>query len=321
MTDLLKLVEGARRLRPNTKRGYANVVRQWLDFAGADPRSWTAATCQAFYDQLVTRVSTTTANVMLGGLSWVLARAAALDPHAGVADVTQAVDRYRANSDAGDGAPIRRHALTAPQARKLLDACAGDDIIDLRDHAMALLGFYTGMRRMSLVAVDLDKVIDRGTFVTLDVPIKGGSTYRVPLDIRAWRQLDRYQAALAAFRRSAGPRPLFPSFRQPRPTAADPLGRREVSPRAMTEDGAYHALGQRAKAAGLTAFSPHLFRHTFSTWCRADRVPDYLIEVVTGHKSNRGMVDRVYTDRDALHADVARQCYEAVNRRLTGADT
>lgn len=320
MTDLLKLVEDARRLRPNTKRVYANAVRQWIEYAGADPAGWTGAACQAFYDQLVARISIPSANVMIDSLSWALSRAAALDPRAGIADVTKVVDRYKINSDLGKGTPVKRHALTAPQARKLVEACAGDDILDLRDHAVVLLGLYTGMRRMSLVSVDLDDVIDRGTFVTLGPAIKGGERYRVPLDLRAWRQLDRYRAALAALPRAPGPRPLFPSFQQPRPTMEAPLGQREVSAHAMTEDGLYRAISARAKAAGLTSFSPHLLRHTFATWCRADKVPDFLIEVVTGHKSNRGMVDRVYTDRDALHTDVARQCYEAVSRRLAGGD-
>lgn len=320
MTDLLQLIETARRLRPNTKRVYANAVRQWIGFAGADPANWTGATCQAFYDQLVTRVTISSANVMIDSLSWALRRAAALDPRAGIADVTKVVDRYKINSDLGKGAPVKRHALTTPQARKLLEACAGDDILDLRDHAIVLLGLYTGMRRMSIVSIDLDNVIDRGAFVTLTVLLKAGGDYAVPLDIRAWRQLDRYRAALAALTRAVSPRPLFPALHQPQPTADDPIGKRTVSTHAMTEDGLYRALAGRAKAAGLTSFSPHILRHTFATWCRAAKVEDYLIEVVTGHKSNRGMVDRVYTDRDELYADVARKCYEAISQRLAGGE-
>lgn len=322
MIDLLKLVEDARRLRPNTKRAYANAVRQWLDFAGQDPTGWTGATCQAFYDQLVARISVAASNVMIDSLSWAFSRAAALaPPGVHIVDVTQAVDRYKTNSDLGSGAPVRRHALTAPQARKLLDACKGWDLLDLRDHAIVLLGLYTGMRRMSIVSADLARFVDHGTFVTLNVQLKGGSHYDVPLDARAWVQTQAYRAALAAAHPGVPrTRPLFPAIRQLRPTIDAPRGQREVSAHAMTEDGVYRALAKRADVAGLPTFSPHLFRHTFATWCRADRVPDYLIEVVTGHKSNRGMVDRVYTDRDALSADVARQCYEAVSRRLTGAD-
>lgn len=319
MIDLLKLIDEARRLRPHTKRGYANAVRQWLTFAGTDPHSWTVARCQAFYDQLVTRVSIATANVMLGALSWVLSRAAALYPHAGVVDVTAAVDRYKTEGEdtLGKSPNRRRHALKAAQARKLLEACAGGDLLDLRDHAAVLLGLYTGMRRMSLVSVSLAGVVDHGAFVTLNVVLKGGGRYDLPLDTRAWGLLAPYRAALA---RAGHRSTLFPSIRQPHASIDAPLGQRTIGTRGMTEDGLYRALARRARAAGLATFSPHLFRHTFATWCRADKVPDYLIEVVTGHKSNRGMVDRVYTDTTALYADVARQCYDAVNRRLAGAD-
>lgn len=320
MIDLLQIVNGARSLQPNTRRSYANVIRQWLAFAGTNPDGWTVAACQAFYDQLVNSTSIETANVMLtGGLSYALARAAALHPRAGVADVTRAVDRYKANQD--PDAEGKRHALTAPQARKLLTACDGVSIIDLRDRAIVTLGLYTGMRRMSLVGVDLTRVRDHGPYVVLKVPIKGGAFYNVPLDARAWAATAPYRAALQRHRPEAGP--MFPSFQKPRPTVDDPIGQRAVGAHAMTEDGLYRALNRRAEAAGLQAFSPHIFRHTFATWCRGEpfRVPDHLIEVVTGHKGQRGMVDRFYTDRDQLAADVARQCYEAVTHRLEGPAT
>lgn len=319
MIDLLQIVNGARGLQPNTRRSYANVIRQWLAFAGNDPENWTVATCQAFYDQLVASTSIETANVMLsGGLSYALGRAAALHPRAGIADVTRAVDRYKANQDPDDDG--KRHALIAPQARKLLAACEGPSIIDLRDRAIVVLGLYTGMRRMSLVGVDLTRVRDHGAYVVLKVPIKGGAQYNVPLDARAWAQTHPYREALRQQRPAAGP--MFPSFQKPRPTIDDPLGQRAVSPRAMTEDGLYRALGKRAEAAGIETFSPHIFRHTFVTWCRGEpfKIPDHLIEVVTGHKGQRGMVDKFYTDRDQLAADVARQCYEAITTRLTGGD-
>ncbi len=319
MIDLLQIVTTARSLQPNTRRAYTNAVRQWLAFAGTAPAGWTVASCQAFYDQLVTNTSVETANVMLtGGLSFALGRAAALYPQAGIADVTRAVDRYKAGQD--PDAEIKRHALTAPQARKLLAACAGTGILDLRDHAIVTLGLYTGMRRMSLVGVDLAHVRDHAGYVVLRVPIKGGAAYNVPLDARAWASTSTYRRVLQQQRPGVGP--MFPSFQKPRPTAADPIGQRVVSPRAMTEDGLYRALSKRAEAAGLTTFSPHIFRHTFATWCRGEpsRVPDHLIEVVTGHRGQRGMVDKFYTDRDQLAADVARQCYDAITRRLTGGD-
>ncbi len=317
MIDLLQLVADARSLRPNTKRGYANVVRQWLAFAGPYPKDWTAAAGQAFYDHLIKTVTHGSANMMItGGLSFVLKRAAAHYPNSGISDITAAIDRYRVVDD--PDAVTKRHALTPAQAKKLLAAC-GDGplsgVIELRDRAVVVLGLYTGMRRMSLVSVDLRHVSDHGTYVVLQVRIKGGAAYNVPLDTRAWALTSSYRRALAKLRPADGP--LFPAIHQLQLTVDAPLGVRTVSPQAMTEDGLYRALVARAKGAGLK-FSPHLFRHTFSTWCRAAKVPDHLIEVVTGHKGQRGMVDRFYTDRDQLAADVALQCYEAITARLAG---
>lgn len=317
--DLFAVVENARSIRPHTKRAYRNAVRQWLAVMSADPAAWTAPKAQAFYDDLTKRISPAAANSLLGGLSWSLARAHAMYPQAGIVDVTKAIDRYKITRDLE--APTRRRSLNAPQARALLAACAGADLLDLRDHAAVTLGLYTGMRRMSMVGCDLAHVTDHGAYVTIRVPIKGGDLYPVPVDRRAWARLEPYLTALEKVRPAKGgkgARPLFPALTAAQPTLADPIGRRTVRG-PLTEDGLYKSIQARADAAGLASFSPHLFRHTFSTWCRAAGVQDYLIEVVTAHKSNRGMVDRVYTDRAALYADVAARCYEAVTARLGDA--
>lgn len=305
--DLLAVITDARSLRPNTKRNYANAVKQWLDFAGRDPRGWTAAVGQAFYDQLLANgTSAETANNMItSGLAFAFKRAGALY---GIPDITPAINRYKPTTDPDDAGV--RHALTSPQAKALLAACAGASLAAQRDHAVTVLGLYTGMRRMSLVSVDLSAVAPHDGYVTVRVLLKGGHLHDVPLDARAWALTAAYRARLSL----GGP--LFPSIPRARATAGAPLGV-EVPAGRITEDGLYRALAKRAATAKLRDFHPHIFRHTFATWCRAAKIEDYLIEVVTGHKSNRGLVDRVYTDRAALHADVARRCYEAVTARLT----
>lgn len=313
--DLLALVADARSLRPHTKRAYDNAVRQWLAFAGGEPSNWTAAAAQAFYDQLLKRVSVATANgILTGGVSFALKRAHALGFD--VRDVTVAVDKAPV---VGDGE--QRHALTPTQARALVSACNGTRLIDLRDRALTLLGLYTGMRRMSLVTVDQRRVGDHGSYVVLRVPIKGkGGTYDVPLDVRAWSQLRPYREALAYAAAAAGanrpPAWLFPSIGLAQPSMAAPLGEVAVGEGHITEDGLYRALRKRAEAAKI-GFHPHLFRHTFATWCLQAGIPDGLVEVVTGHKGQRSMVESVYKDKDAMKADVSRRCYEAIRDRLT----
>ena len=320
--DLLEIVQGARRLRPNTKRAYANVVRQWLLFAGGAPAHWTVAVGQAFYDHLIAGgVTIATANSMItGGLAFAFERAAALH---GVPNIVAGIDR--AKSGLGDDGPVVQRAMTSPQAKALLAACVGKRLQDRRDYAVTLIGLYTGMRRMSLVDIDLGRVADHGAFVTLSVLLKGGKRYDVPLDSRAWALTAEYRAGLQTAKTTSpgltsaylkGGGPFAPAFTAPRLVPGQ-LATAVTIAGTISEDGLYKSLQKRAETAGLTKFHPHLFRHTFATWCRSAKVEDYLIEVVTGHASNRGLVDRVYTDRLEMAADVARRCYEAVTDRLT----
>jgi integrase len=307
--DLLGLVKRANSLRPNTKRAYSNAVRQWIDFAGDSPAAWTVENAQAFYDKLLADgIAVATANNMItGGLSYVFGRAAALYPGV-VADITVAVDRAK---DLDEDARSRPLALHAPQAQALLTACDGPRLIDMRDRAMAVIGLYTGMRVMSLVDIHTDRVHQHHNFVLISVVQKGGKPYRVPLDNRAWALTENYRKSLQRTRGNAGP--LFPGLR----SQLIPGGITEVVGEGLTDNGAYKALARRADKAHLSHFHPHLFRHTFATWCRSAKIEDYLIEVVTGHKSNRGLVHRVYTDETQLHDEVTTRCYEAMSARLT----
>jgi len=53
----------------------------------------------------------------------------------------------------------------------------------------------------------------------------------------------------------------------------------------------------RAHKAGIKGFHPHVFRHTFVSWCQQAGIPAYRIAGVTGHKST-GMLDTYTTDLD-----------------------
>jgi integrase len=306
--DLIALIKRANSLQPNTKRAYVNTVQQWLDFAGVTPADWTVANAQAFYDKLlVDGIAVGTANNMItGGLAYALRRAAALHPGV-VVDVTVAVDRMKDL----ERAARKPRALTALQANTLRRSCTGAALSQLRDAALVDIELFTGMRLVSLISVDTSKVVDRGSHVLINVLLKGGAHEDVPLDRRAWDLTKVYRTALYAARHAHGP--MFPRIRS-RLAAG---GAVEVPDKAgLTENGAYRVLCLRADQAKLTAFHPHLFRHTFSTWCRVAKIEPELIEVVTRHKSNRGLVHRVYTDEQQLNEDVARRCYEAVAAQL-----
>jgi integrase len=309
--DLLKLIDDARGLRPHTKRGYTNTVKQWLDFAGADPAGWTPLQAQAFYDHLITSgLSVETVNNMtIGGLTFVFKRAAQLY---GIPNPGPAIDKYRA-----DGEKARR-ALTGAQGRALIEVCTGPTLMDLRDHAILIIGLYTGMRRMSLTSIDLESVTDHGAFVTLKVIIKGGRAYNVPLDARAWALTAAYRQALHVSR-GAGTGPLFTSLRVN--LMASPTERYAPIAR-ITEDGLLRAIGKRAEVAKVKHFSPHIMRHTFITWCRAEpaKIEPQFVGTITGHEDRArersyAMIEH-YTDKTSLARDAARRCYEAVTAKL-----
>lgn len=308
--DLLNLVINANSLRPNTKRAYANAVRQWLAFAGDSPAAWTVENAQLFYNHLIAsgKGIATANNMITGGLSYAFGRAAALYPGR-VVDITVAVDRVKDLDEDERGRPL---ALQAPQAAALRGACAGKRLVDMRDAAMVDLGLFTGMRVMSLVDATTDRVSVHPTFVLIKVMLKGGKPYNVPLDLRAWNALIKPYVTALNKARGTDKGPLFPGLRDTLQAGHTGV----VVGDKLSESGAYKALTRRADTAHLNNFHPHLFRHTFSTWCRVAKIEDYLIEVVTGHKSNRGLVARVYTDETQLHTEVAARCYEAVAGRL-----
>lgn len=305
MIDLLKLVQDARSLRANSKRAYAVAVRQWLEFAGSDPAGWTPVKAQAFYDHMLDRGQLSAAtlnNVTVVGLQFAFDRANTLY---GIPNPIGAIDPVKPPRDQD---AVRR-ALTAPQVKALLAACAGSRLIDLRDRAIVTLGLYTGMRAMSLAALTATwEAGDDATYWLCRVPLKGGALYSVPVAAQVRAAIQPYVDAVAAA-------PADRLFRRVR-SSITPTGDEATPGAALSEDGVYRALRARGVAAGLT-FHPHLLRHTFVTWCRRAGVDEMLVAAVTGHKprSNVQMLD-TYTDKRQLARDAARLCYAAIAARL-----
>jgi integrase len=256
---------------------------------------------QEFYEALLSDgLSVQSANNMVtGGLAYVSGRINALY---GLPNFAAAVDKAKT----GDIEP--RHALIASQARGLL-AAAGNgngDLLAQRDYAACYLGLFTGMRAVSLVGISLERVVEGPEAVLLNVIVKGGRRADIPIAPWVWARLAGYREALD---RETGP--LLP-----RVTQVSIKTDVRAATSSMTTNGLYKALKRVADRVPLPKFYPHIFRHTFATWCRQAKIEDYLIEVVTAHKSNQGLVARVYTDREALHAEVASRCADAIEAKL-----
>lgn len=301
--DLLAVVNSSRVLAPNTKRGYVTAVKRWLAFAGTANKDWTPQAAEAFYASLLTgpdKVTVRTANTMMWGVSYALGRYAKLT---GTVNPIDAVELGRVRKSDDDTAQT---PLTYAQGAALLEACTGNDIIDLRDRAMAVIGLFTGMRRSSLIDINLDHVQVVPDVVFLTVTIKGGNRYPVPIHPKVWAHTRRYREALG-FTKG----PLFRSFKQ----TSMSNRKRPVGP-ALTPDGAYKALGARAKAAGIDDFHPHLLRHTLVTWCLMAEMPVDRIEVITGHKGNQALARRVYGSDAALAPAVVLTAWNAIAPKL-----
>jgi site-specific recombinase XerD len=142
--------------------------------------------------------------------------------------------------------------LTDQQLRALVNACQppGDEKQGLpslrhrRDEAMVRLMFETGMRASECINLEVGDVDLTGRTVTVRRG-KGGRGRTVPFGPEAARALDRYVRVRRLHRLADGPR-LW-------------LGDRG---RLLAYNGLYWALGQRATAAGIEGFHPHMLRHT-----------------------------------------------------------
>jgi site-specific recombinase XerD len=134
--------------------------------------------------------------------------------------------------------------LTDVQLKALIRACAGKDLRDVRDTAVVRLMLETGMRAGEVVAMRTDDVdLLGGTAVV--VRGKGGKGRVVPFGAATAQAIDRWLR-----------------IRRTHVLAARPdlwLGERN---RGFSYDALHKTLGERAAAAGIDNFHPHLLRHT-----------------------------------------------------------
>jgi integrase/recombinase XerD len=143
--------------------------------------------------------------------------------------------------------------LSAEQLRALVKACqppTAEERTGLpslrhrRDEAIVRLMLETGMRASECVNLHVED-IDFGTNTVVVRRGKGGKGRTVPFGAQVAKALDRYLRV-----------------RQLHPLAGTPalwLGERG---RGLAYNGLYFALGQRADAAGIEHFHPHMLRHT-----------------------------------------------------------
>ncbi|MDI3331754.1 MAG: tyrosine-type recombinase/integrase [Micrococcus sp.] len=134
--------------------------------------------------------------------------------------------------------------LNDAQIKALLKACTGTDFRARRDEALVRFMVETGVRAGECAALTLEDVdLIRGTVIVRRG--KGGKGRVVPIGPQTARAMDRYRRQRARHRLAH-----LPGFW---------LGDRG---KGFTYDALHKALGERANAAGITGFHPHLLRHT-----------------------------------------------------------
>lgn len=173
--------------------------------------------------------------------------------------------------------------LTDDEVRALIKACAGPDMWHRRDEALVRLMVETGMRAGEVISLTLPDVdLTRG-LVTVRRG-KGGKGRTVPIGPQTAKAIDRYLRGRRAHRLAD--------------TAALWLGDRGKT---FTYDALHKTFGERATAAGITGFHPHVLRHTAaSRWLAAGGSEGGLMSVAGW--SRRDMIDRYVASTSAARA-------------------
>jgi integrase/recombinase XerD len=163
--------------------------------------------------------------------------------------------------------------LTEDEIKALIKACAGRGLRERRDEALVRLMIETGVRAGEVIALQLADVDLQRGLVTVHRG-KGGKGRVVPIGPQTSTSLDRYIRARRAHTRADSP--------------ALWLGDRQ---KGFTYYALHATLRNRATAAGIDRFHPHLMRHTAATrWLAAGGSEGGLMAVAGW--ARRDMIDR-----------------------------
>jgi integrase/recombinase XerD len=185
-------------------------------------------------------------------------------------------------------------AITIDQMSSVLAATEGDDIANLRDHALLELLYATGARISEAVDLNVDDVFEEDVVRLFG---KGGKQRIVPLGSYARRALDAYLVRarpLLAVRGASTPA-LFLGMRGAR----------------LSRQNAWLIIRAAAQRAQLgIEISPHTFRHSFATHLLAGGADVRVVQELLGHSSVA--TTQIYT---LVTADTLRDMYQSAHPR------
>jgi site-specific recombinase XerD len=268
-----RLALQAERKSPGTIKSYTDGVTaflRWCDATGAPPQVNKSAV-QGFVADLLER-----------GAEATTARARQL----GVRRFTLwLVDEGELDTDPLLGIKAPKldkkvvHALTDDELRRLIKACQGKSLKYRRDEAIIRLMAETGLRAGEVMGMQVSDVdLQRGLATVRRG--KGGKGRMAPFSPQTATAIDRYMR-LRRSHRLADTGPLWVGG----------------GGKTFSYHGLNRSLKERAQAAGIDSFYPHLLRHTAATrWLRAGGSEQGLMSIAGW--STRTMLDR-YTGASA----------------------
>ncbi len=286
--ELELVIEGSPRLSARTKKNYLRAVRSFVQYAGAE---WNGIKVEEWRNALLARrLKPQTVNLYLAGLRFASRRRAERNQNP-MLDFARYAETLKPNE------PQPRRALSFHEGAQLIAACEGETPIDLRDTAIAILGFRTGLRRAGICNIHFAD-IQNGA---IDVILKGGKRHTIYIDDEVGPALADWTGWLRSQKIRTGP--VFRGLSRPR------LDGTVTVRDGLTPDGLYKAMKSRAHAAGIAGFHPHIFRHTCVSWLRNKGVPGWRIAQLTGHRSDGindpAMIGRYTTDLDGASDPVS----------------
>ena len=273
---------------PHTRKAYATAVRgfaAWTDTIGiAHLRYVEPLHVAAYIEQLQSRLAAPSVKLQLAAIrmlfDWLV--------------VGQIVPTNPASAVRGPKHSLKKGktpALTAEEARDLLDSIATRSPVGLRDRALIALMIYTFARVGAVLKMRLEDVFTQGRHTWVRLHEKGGKHHQMPCHHKLESYLQQYIEALEATALEAGS-PLD-SKAWTFPTAAGRSGR--LSNRPMGQADVYRMIRRRALDAGIeTKIGCHSFRATGITEYLRNGGKVEVAQQMANHESARttGLYDR-----------------------------
>jgi site-specific recombinase XerC len=167
-------------------------------------------------------------------------------------------------------------ALSAAQARDLLDSIPGDSIVGMRDRALIATMCFSLARVGAVVGMNVEDYFQNGKRWWIRLHEKGAKRHEVPTHHNLEEYLDAYMTAAEIAEQAK--EPMFRTIDM----------KRTLTPRRITENDVLRMVKRRAKSAGMPSSTCcHTFRATgITTFLENDGTIENA-QAIAAHESPR----------------------------------